>query len=89
MGGGVPCSLAPLPQPPHEAYESKTYRAEFYKGGAIGILKRQKGAKTLIYLSSAKHGETQLRTLADYCMEKLDEGDDEETVKAWGLHCLQ
>jgi hypothetical protein len=84
----------PLPQPPHEAYESKTYRAEFYKGssslsGAIGILKRQKGAKTLMYIGSLKHGETELRGLADSCLQKLDKGDDVDAVKKWGLEQLK
>ncbi len=79
----------PLPQPPHEEYESKDYRPEYYKGGAIGITQRQKGGKTVIYLSSKKHLETDLRALADHCMKKLDKGDGVDAVKKWGLEQLK
>jgi len=82
--------LTPPPHthPPHEEYESKNYRPEYYKGkdkmeGAIGIRKRQKGGPSVIHFASKKHLEKDLRALADKCMKKLDKGGDVDDVKAW------
>jgi hypothetical protein len=42
-----------------------------------------------MYIGSQEHGETELRGLADSCLEKLDKGDDVDAVKKWGLEQLK